>query len=144
MKPCKNCRKVLSLDDFYACKKTRDGHHNKCKVCWKESSRINGYRYYKKHYEKCRAKTWRQRGINITPDEFYIKLKEQNNCCAICGRNMDTMKKKLHVDHNHKTGQVRGLLCDFCNGRVIGLIENYSAELHAGFVYLNTYKARAA
>jgi hypothetical protein len=39
----------------------------------------------------------------------------QKGCCAICGISADQLGYNLHVDHNHITGQVRGLLCKNCN-----------------------------
>lgn len=44
-------------------------------------------------------------------------LNEQDNKCAICKINFSVTKKSLkpHIDHNHKTGVVRGLLCQTCN-----------------------------
>ena len=42
-------------------------------------------------------------------------LQEQNNSCAICGINQSETVRKLSVDHNHETNQVRGLLCNACN-----------------------------
>lgn len=46
----------------------------------------------------------------------------QSNCCAICGKK-PKMGKNLSTDHCHKTGLVRGLLCNICN-RLLGKIEN--------------------
>lgn len=44
----------------------------------------------------------------------YIRLKEkQGNRCGICGKVY--RRKNYRVDHDHKTGKVRGLLCDKCN-----------------------------
>jgi hypothetical protein len=52
----------------------------------------------------------------------------QKGCCAICGIDKPTGKWKIFaVDHNHKTGQVRELLCNECN-RGIGYLKD-SAEL---------------
>ena len=47
-------------------------------------------------------------------------LKKQNGKCAICGKPQTAFKKRLNLDHNHKTGQLRGLLCYFCNKFVVG------------------------
>lgn len=47
-------------------------------------------------------------GIGLS--EYNKLLREQNNCCAICGK-----PTKLAVDHNHVNGRVRGLLCFHCN-----------------------------
>lgn len=45
---------------------------------------------------------------------------KQGGCCAICGKSGTTAERDFDVDHNHTTGQVRGLLCGTCN-RTIGL-----------------------
>lgn len=46
-------------------------------------------------------------------------LREQNNKCVICGQEIflfgSSPKLTAHVDHDHKTGKVRGLLCPECN-----------------------------
>lgn len=53
-------------------------------------------------------------GINI--DIYNEMLKAQNGQCAICGSKFaDKAGRMLHVDHCHKTGKVRGLLCTNCN-----------------------------
>lgn len=44
----------------------------------------------------------------------------QNDACAICKRPEATFKKRLAVDHNHRTGKVRALLCFYCNKFIIG------------------------
>ena len=60
------------------------------------------------------------RKYGITLKQYNTKLKEQNYCCEVCGKHKNNFKKSLHVDHDHKTGQVRGLLCYYCNRRIIG------------------------
>ena len=50
----------------------------------------------------------------ITTIEYEEYLRSQNNCCAICRRGF-TCAKEICVDHSHKTGNVRGLLCFHCN-----------------------------
>jgi hypothetical protein len=49
----------------------------------------------------------------ITESEYEIIRKNQNNKCGICKIELDEIK--CCVDHDHKTGMVRGLLCDRCN-----------------------------
>jgi hypothetical protein len=46
--------------------------------------------------------------------------KAQAGKCAICGKHESEFKNRLAVDHNHKTGLVRGLLCYRCNKFVVG------------------------
>lgn len=44
----------------------------------------------------------------------------QQGLCALCQRPESSFKRKLNVDHNHKTGKVRGLLCYRCNKFIVG------------------------
>lgn len=66
------------------------------------------------------------RRYGLTKEDFDRMLKEQGGGCAICG-NPPTMKTRqssvLHVDHCHRTGKVRGLLCVRCN-HLVGYIEH--------------------
>ena len=50
----------------------------------------------------------------ITQEEYEAKELEQNSLCAICGKACKT-GQRLVVDHNHETGENRGLLCKACN-----------------------------
>lgn len=66
----------------------------------------------------------------LTLADYDEMLTEQKGGCAICGGGADNLNKRnkhFTVDHNHKTGQIRGLLCSGCN---VGIAEfNESAEL---------------
>ena len=56
--------------------------------------------------------------------EYDAMFEKQNGLCAICSSPPpDHHKKRLNIDHCHKSGQVRGLLCDACN-RGIGLLKD--------------------
>lgn len=55
----------------------------------------------------------------ITPEEYDAILREQGGGCGICGRPPSEGKRHA-VDHDHRTGLVRGLLCFMCNKRVLG------------------------
>jgi DNA-directed RNA polymerase subunit RPC12/RpoP len=56
----------------------------------------------------------------ITEEQYNQLLKKQKHKCAVCGKHEDEEKRKLAVDHNHRTGEIRGLLCTYCNHRVVG------------------------
>ena len=60
---------------------------------------------------KHRAKNLKYR-YKINVEDFELMLKKQNNKCAIC--QLETTDV-LRVDHDHETGQIRGLLCHSCN-----------------------------
>ena len=51
--------------------------------------------------------------LGVTDAEYAHRISEQGGGCAICGGKPKT--RRLHVDHDHTTGQVRGLLCYRCN-----------------------------
>lgn len=73
-----------------------------------------------------------KRTYGITIEDYNRILKEQSGKCAVCGKPPKTMR--LAVDHCHKTGKIRGLLCSYCNRRVIG---RHTLEiLEAGVRYL--------
>jgi hypothetical protein len=83
----------------------------------KHKKRINAYSkvYYLDHsttwYKRRRSNYYRTR-YGITMEEFERMLFEQDNKCAICKQEFI---KTPHVDHDHKTLKVRGLLCSNCN-----------------------------
>jgi hypothetical protein len=60
---------------------------------------------------------------------------EQCGRCAICGREPNARRPRLVVDHCHRTGRNRGLLCDRCN-RAIGLLGETVETLEAAVGYL--------
>lgn len=61
-----------------------------------------------------------RRIFGITLEQYDDLLEKQNHSCFICERHKDLFNKKLAVDHDHKTGEIRGLLCVHCNQKVIG------------------------
>lgn len=71
-------------------------------------------RAYNKRNPRQKINNRLQNSYGITLEEFEQLLIDQNNCCAICGTE-HKKEQSLHVDHNHNTGEVRGLLCHNCN-----------------------------
>jgi len=58
---------------------------------------------------------------NMSKEDFEYLFQNQNGKCAICNSNLSS---KICVDHNHKTGKVRGLLCNTCNMSLGGFEDN--------------------
>lgn len=56
----------------------------------------------------------------ITEEQYQHLLFRQNGVCAGCERPPEVFKTRLAVDHDHVSGEVRGLLCTHCNHRVLG------------------------
>lgn len=71
-------------------------------------------RYYLKNKIKRKNYVLMSR-FGMSLGEYNQLLKEQNECCKICGQKETVDNKTLSVDHCHKTGKVRGLLCHSCN-----------------------------
>ena len=85
---------------------------------------------HKEHPEILRAKGLRIR-YGLTLEQFENMRRKQNDACALCGRTV----KQLHVDHNHKTGNVRGLLCVKCN-QGLGYFNDDTALLTRAIEYV--------
>ena len=56
----------------------------------------------------------------ITEKQYLSLLEKQDRGCAVCSRPAESFNKNLAVDHNHVTGEIRGLLCAYCNHRLVG------------------------
>ena len=105
-------------------KESKDKYRNKNR----EKLRIANLKYYYDHATQVKDNNLRKRyGISLV--EYNSMAESQGNVCAICGlpeRSTNYKTGKTHplaVDHNHKTGKVRLLLCYSCNARV-GFLEN--------------------
>jgi hypothetical protein len=145
-KKCTTCGKEKDRSEFYRDRSKPDGLHPKCADCHKEYAR-NKRKNDAEWRARCleRSKAYRQKYPNrvkssirwstikkkygITRGEYLLMLKSQGGACAICGTKGSgtSWSENLHVDHNHETGVVRGLLCQPCNVS-LGKMKN-SAEL---------------
>ena len=124
---CPSCKETKQLvTSFYKNKAARSGYASHCIICMSQMYKSSKYKKlrneaYKRNQLKHRDYILRQ-NFGITLDEYRVKFKQQNGVCAICGGiNSD---RSLAVDHNHKTGQIRGLLCSRCNPALGFLQEN--------------------
>ena len=72
-----------------------------------------GRRYYQQNPAKSRGARIKH-NYGITLEQYDCMLVSQDGVCAICRKPCKT-GRKLAVDHDHKTGNIRGLLCQSCN-----------------------------
>jgi hypothetical protein len=56
-----------------------------------------------------------KRFYGITVEEYDLLFNKQEGKCLICDKHQSEFKRAFDVDHNHKTGIIRGLLCGGCN-----------------------------
>ena len=118
---------------------------------WKEENPEHRKIYYEKnkvHINK-KSKAWHEsnkervrhlnlvRDFGITLDEYNKLLVNQNESCAICHKHQDEFDRALAVDHDHKTGKVRGLLCASCNNG-LGRFKDNKDLLSEAIKYLNS------
>ena len=76
----------------------------------------------------------RRREYGITEEQYNNMILYQNNTCAICKK---PSHKTLHIDHDHQTGNVRGLLCSQCNTG-IGFFKEDINALASAIEYLTS------
>jgi len=111
-KQCRSCKQEKPLSEFYEKRGYGDGHENWCKDCrktWRSG-------YESENREKLLAQDSSRKlkkNYGISLEEYDRLLKKQNGVCASCGKPPNG--RRLHVDHDHRTGAVRGLLCSGCN-----------------------------
>ncbi len=136
--------------EFYREQRNKDGLMNFCKVCrdhgtaqWRQVKRAeyNEYarQYRKTHpakYERERNRAMRNR-YGIDSKKYKEMLAVQGGVCAIC-KSPPKNDKPLYVDHHHKTGKIRKLLCASCN-RSIAIFDNEALFLVAQ-EYINSHK----
>jgi hypothetical protein len=61
-----------------------------------------------------------QRTYGISSEQYDELLERQDHKCPVCERHKDEFPTRLAVDHDHKTREIRGLLCNYCNHRMVG------------------------
>jgi len=146
MRKCSKCKVKKSLDDFHNYKNGKDGKQHYCKDCvnsqvpnkmkkMKETATHKQCRICEKMVDKkimyvtyckpCEAKRARETTIEkkygITMSEYDVLFDSQDGLCGVCSK---ASKISLCVDHDHKTGVVRGLLCRQCNSAIGQLGDN--------------------
>lgn len=119
-KKCSQCGRLKSVKLFHKRSKSADGLKPNCKKCHREAERHGQFlRNLSKLY-------------GVTKEAYDALLASQGGRCWICRR---LFKKSPHVDHDHKTGKVRGLLCNGCN-RGLGYFHDDPERLAAAIRYL--------
>jgi len=116
MKPCSRCKKVQPLTEFGPNKQTKDRLQSWCKTCCREKNRQWQREWRANHPEYFRQMIW-QREYGLDRAEVEELLVKQRHRCAICEVRfvMDGRHQGFYIDHDHKTDEVRGLLCQRCN-----------------------------
>ena len=140
-KPCKVCEVDKPFSEFNYANRARGVLSSYCKPC--QSKLGNAHRAT---YSPDRTKDKCVR-LRTTVNWFFAQLERQNHVCAICG-NPETQKhgtngsqkiRSLAIDHDHATGNVRGLLCFRCNTALYQIEKNGRDWPHKAVAYLDSY-----
>ena len=151
-KTCSKCKQSLPLNRFGLHNKTKDKLRTYCKECWNaykhewrihnpdkfieqqrrnnQNTKLRG-RYKVQPLSEQRTQRLK-RLYGLTDAQYESILAEQDGRCACCGRVPDLEPR---VDHDHKTGDVRGILCHKCNVG-IGLLGDTEDRVQLAVDYL--------
>jgi hypothetical protein len=116
------------------------GRHPLCKECrsaqereryWRDRDAIlAGQRGDPRRLRAVRRRTLRRK-YGLTEHDYWVLVVAQRSCCAIC----ELITTRLVIDHDHNTGEVRGLLCTNCNF-AIGNLQDDPGRCLAAAAYL--------
>lgn len=142
-KVCSRCRQNKPISSYQKNRSKVDGVGTYCSTCateiskeWQSKNTKKGGKYIG-WLEYISAYQLRKK-YGISPKELDGMIQVQMNKCAICGREPNG-KKRLFVDHCHKTGKVRGLLCTNCN-LGLGSFKDDIERLKTAIAYLERNK----
>ena len=125
---CPDCGLAKPLEAFPRSRATKSGRFTYCKPCHNARTKRNKERRYggeRNFLLKLR--------YGVDSDEVDGILAEQGFLCPIC-----LSQRPQHVDHDHQTGKVRGVLCFNCNG-ALGRFEDDVTRLRAAMEYLEAH-----
>ena len=138
---CKTCGEVKPHSEFHKNKKYKDNIRPHCKVCRREYENKSHHKHkHKRPYRYEEDKNIKlQRTYGISYQEYLYMLEAQSGCCAICGTDDPKPRKAFCVDHCHKTGKVRSLLCGKCNTG-IGLLQEDIGIMLRAIEYISSHR----
>jgi|SRR5688572_16673461 len=139
---CSKCKELKPIDQFHLDNSRTSGRKSQCKTC--TSERVKKWRLAnleerreaeRKHKRKYNQGTLLEHKYNITWEDYQQMLQNQGGVCKICKD--PPSQRRLAVDHNHHTGEVRGLLCGRCN-TALGSFKDNIELLKQALIYLES------
>jgi hypothetical protein len=129
-KLCNLCKVEKDVSLFSVDTRSRSGYQTRCKECQAAVKKEMASYYRGKHLEY---------KYGMTHGDYQTMLENQDHKCAVCGIDeKHAENSRLCVDHNHETGEVRGLLCKKCN-QAIGLLQDNPDFCDAAGRYLRLH-----
>lgn len=119
---CIKCKETKHIDQFYT---NRHGTRTDCKQCFRQTQR---------DYRKRTGKSSHRQSLGIDQRTYEFGYKNRKGCCDICGKFFEV----LCLDHDHKTKQIRGLICQMCN-RGLGHFKDNIELLRNAVKYMESH-----
>jgi hypothetical protein len=140
-KTCSKCKLQKETIEFSKDKGQKDGLYPSCKACkalYNKTDRVQELRkdWRVNNKQRMRENNYKK-SYGTTIEDYDRMLKEQKGKCAICSSTETKNKNYSYfaVDHCHKTGKIRGLLCDKCN-TALGSFQDNIKVLSKAIEYL--------
>ena len=128
---CRGCWQHKDLSMFHKNRTKATGHSHRCMDCCKIDREKRGASYRRARHL--------MRNYGLTVEQYTEMQVAQGSRCKICGkRGEDFDKIGICVDHDHKTGKVRGLLCNPCN-QLLGNAQDSLDILTKAMNYLRSF-----
>jgi hypothetical protein len=158
VKTCAKCNETKAVGEYHKYRGTKDGLNPTCKACvkikldaWRaanpEKHAAISHRWYEKNKPRLSAKskaTSRLYKYSLTQADLKDLGDRHNWRCGICAIELtdsgSDRRCGLHVDHDHLTGKLRGILCYACNCS-LGLMKDDPRRLERAAAYLRAYRA---
>lgn len=139
-KICSMCGEWVPLELYKRSAETYAGYRSICIACRKVKEKT----VYRQDQRKVRDRV-RKYTYGITREDWDGMFDKQEGKCPICSSTLDpgvgTRQKRkgyAHIDHCHKTGKIRGLLCHMCNSG-LGLFLDEPDRLRKAIEYLESF-----
>ena len=124
--------------DFTLTRKTHPNGDTYCGECknirTKQSAKNNPDKHSKYQWKSRIKKTY-----GLTEETYLGMYVSQNGKCAICKECIELRGKQTHIDHDHETLEVRGILCHSCN-TALGLFKENTETMLNAINYLEAKK----
>jgi len=118
-KRCSQCKRRLpATEEFFNKSKTHSlGLYTWCRACTSDKHQYHKY--------------------GLLPGQRHVLYVAQDGLCNVCKE--PVLYSKINTDHNHETGEVRGLLCIFCN-TLVGYLEKHPDRIKLAEQYIKRHE----
>lgn len=129
MKKCSRCQQLKSITEFYKRTRSTSGVRSECSKCGDRD-----YQQYRQTHKEASRNAWFKRMYRLDVQQVEEMYKKLNGHCPICLEKMvigGSKNNSINIDHDHKNGAVRGLLCSSCNIGIGRFQDNFVLLLRA-------------